>query len=208
MDNANEEMSDVVKNALAEIGNIGAGNAATSLSVVLSAELTMSPPQVDIYDFNELENILGGPDNVVVGVLSMVEGDMEAMILFVMGMNDAKQLVKSLLGEDFDWRSDMGISTITEIANILIGSYAGSLETLSGMKIRYEQPSICVDMAGSILSVPCIQFAKMSDKALLINSQFKVGQYEINGYIMMVSEMHSYDAFLNNLGIGGVGSNG
>ncbi|MDE5873117.1 MAG: chemotaxis protein CheC, partial [Lachnospiraceae bacterium] len=82
MDNAHGEMSDVVKNALSEIGNIGAGNAATSLSTMLSAELTMSPPQVDIYDFNELENILGGPDHVVVGVLSMVEGDMQAMILF------------------------------------------------------------------------------------------------------------------------------
>ena len=208
MDNAHGEMSDVVKNALSEIGNIGAGNAATSLSTMLSAELTMSPPQVDIYDFNELENILGGPDHVVVGVLSMVEGDMQAMILFVMGMDDAKHLVKSLMGEELDWRSEMGLSSISEIANILIGSYAGSLEMLSGMKIRYEQPSLCVDMAGSILSVPCIHFAKMSDKALLINSHFKVGQYEINGYIMMVSETHSYDVFLNNLGIGGVGSNG
>lgn len=208
MDHANGEMSDVVKNALAEIGNIGAGNAATSLSTMLSAKLTMSPPQVDIYDFNELENILGGPDHVVVGVLSMVEGDMQAMILFVMGMDDAKHLVKSLMGEELDWRSEMGLSSISEIANILIGSYAGSLEMLSGMKIRYEQPSLCVDMAGSILSVPCIHFAKMSDKALLINSHFKVGQYEINGYIMMVSETHSYDVFLNNLGIGGVGSNG
>ncbi|MDE5872280.1 MAG: chemotaxis protein CheC [Lachnospiraceae bacterium] len=144
----------------------------------------------------------------MVGVLSMVEGDMQAMILFVMGMDDAKHLVKSLMGEELDWRSEMGLSSISEIANILIGSYAGSLEMLSGMKIRYEQPSLCVDMAGSILSVPCIHFAKVSDKALLINSHFKVGQYEINGYIMMVSETHSYDVFLNNLGIGGVGSNG
>ena len=79
-----------------------------------------------------------------------------------------------------------------------------SLETLSGMKIRYSQPESCVDMEGAILSVPCIEFGKVSDKALLINSHFKAGDQEINGYIMMVSEIHSFNLLLNRLGIGGI----
>ncbi|MDE6024499.1 MAG: chemotaxis protein CheC [Lachnospiraceae bacterium] len=204
MGDGKENISDNARNALSELGNIGAGNAATSLSVLLSTKLVMSPPHVDIYDFNALENIIGGPDATVVGVLSLVSGDMDAMLLFILGVDDAKQLVGQLIGEDTDWSSEMGMSAIAEIANILIGSYVASLETLSGLKIRYGQPSLCVDMAGSILSVPCIEFAKISDKALLINSQFIVGDKEINGFIMMVSEMHSYDVLLNKLGIGGI----
>ncbi|MCM1272208.1 MAG: chemotaxis protein CheC [Clostridium sp.] len=204
MGDGKEKISDNARNALSELGNIGAGNAATSLSVLLSTKLVMSPPHVDIYDFNALENIVGGPDATVVGVLSLVSGDMDAMLLFILGVEDAKNLVGQLMGDSTDWSSEMGMSAINEIANILIGSYVASLETLSGLKIRYGQPSLCIDMAGSILSVPCIEFAKISDKALLINSQFIVGDKEINGFIMMVSEMHSYDVLLNKLGIGGI----
>lgn len=204
MEQMKSEISEIAKNALEELGNIGAGNAATALSVMLSSKLEMSPPIVNLYDFNSLENILGGPDANVVGVLSMVEGTMDAMILFVLGIEDAEYLVGQLLGTDADWSSELGMSAVKEIANILIGSYISSLETLSGIKMRYGQPSLCIDMAGSILSVPCIEFGKVSDTALLINSNFKVGGNHINGYIMMVSEMHSFDTMLNKLGIGGI----
>ncbi len=199
-----ERLSEQAFNALTELGNIGAGNATTSLSVMLNSKLTMSPPKVDIYDFNELENILGGPGATVMGVLSTIGGDMNAMILFVVGMEDAENLVKALMGNEVEWHSEIGISAIGEIANIIIGSYVASLETLTGMKMRYSQPESCIDMAGAILSVPCIEFGKISDKALLINSQFKAGEKEVDGYIMMMSEVHSFDSLLNRLGIGGI----
>ncbi len=202
--NRQDTLSENVSNALGELGNIGAGNAATSLSVILKSSLTMSPPQVAIHDFNSLENVLGGPDVTVVGVLSTIDGDMQAMILFVVGVEDAKNMIKALLDYEIDWQSEMGMSAVKEIGNIIIGSYVASLETLSGMKIRCSQPESCIDMAGAILSVPCIEFGKISDKALLINSHFKAGDQEINGYIMMVSEIHSFNLLLNKLGIGGI----
>lgn len=205
MGNSKEQLSEQVKNALTELGNIGAGNATTSLSVLLSSRLTMTAPTVKLYDFNELENALGGPETSVVGVLSRLNGPINAMILFVLGIDDAKNLASVMLGTELDWHGDMGISAIGEIANILIGSYVASLGNLSGMELRYSQPQICIDMAGAILSVPCIEYGMISDKALLINSGFKAGNQEINGYIMLISEMHSFDQLLQKLGIGGAG---
>ncbi len=205
MGNSKEHLSEQVKNALTELGNIGAGNATTSLSVLLSSRLTMTAPIVKLYDFNELENALGGPETSVVGVLSRLNGPINAMILFVLGLDDAKNLASVMLGTELEWHGDMGISAIGEIANILIGSYVASLGNLSGMELRYSQPQICIDMAGAILSVPCIEYGMISDKALLINSGFKAGNQEINGYIMLISEMHSFDQLLQKLGIGGAG---
>ncbi len=199
----NEKLSEQIKNALTELGNIGAGNAATSLSVMLSSKLTMTAPTVKLFDFNELENALGGPDTLVVGVLSRLKGALDAMILFVLGLDDARHLTEVMLGTDADWQSEMGISAIAEIANILIGSYVASLGNLSDLELRYTQPHICIDMAGAILSVPCIEYGMVSDKALLINSGFAVGNKKIDGYIMLISEMHSFDTLLSKLGIGG-----
>lgn len=203
MNTGSERLSEQVENALAELGNIGAGNAATSLSVILSSDLTMTPPSAKLYDFNELEAILGGPDNLVVGVMSQLYGALDAMMLFVLGNEDAQSLIDSLLGTDTNWQDEMGISAINEIANIIIGSYVASLENLTNSPLRYEQPQLCFDMAGSILSVPCIEYGQVSDKALLIHSGFKTGGLEINGYIMLISEMHSFDSLLEMLGIGG-----
>lgn len=203
MEEIQDKLPEQVQNALTELGNIGAGNAATSLSVLLSSKLTMEPPVVELYEFNDLADILGGPEATVVGVLSHVEGETQAMLLFVVSVEDAERLVKALMQQDIEWSSEIGMSAIKEIANIIIGTYVASLEMLSGSKLRYSLPAICVDMAGSILSVPCIEFGRVSDKALLINSQFKAGEQEIHGFIMLISELHSYDLLLKQLGIGG-----
>ncbi len=203
MDNDNR-LPERVSNALTELGNIGAGNAATSLSVILDTRLVMSVPSVGIYDFNALENILGSPEKIAAGVLSTVNGDIDAMFLFIIELEEAGKLVKAVLRRDEDFRTDMGISVLKEVGNILMGSYLSSLETLTGMKMRCTQPELCIDMAAAILSVPCIEFGKVSDKALLINSNLKVGDNEIKGYVMMASELCSFDKLLNRLGIGGI----
>lgn len=203
MDNDNR-LPEKVSNALTELGNIGAGNAATSLSVMLDTRLVMSVPSVGIYDFNSLENILGSPEKIAAGVLSAVDGDIEAMFLFIIELDEAKKLIKAVLKKDENLGTDMGISVLKEVGNILMGSYLSSLETLTGMKMRCAQPEICIDMAAAILSVPCIEFGKVSDKALLINSNLKVGDDEIKGYVMMASKLQSFNELLNRLGIGGI----
>mgnify|MGYP000196460174 CR=1 FL=1 len=108
MEKHTEQLSEQVKDALTELGNIGAGNATTSLSVLLSSKLSMSAPTVKLYDFNELENALGGPETSVVGVLSRLHGSFNAMILFVLGLDDARHLSEVLLGQTQDWHSEMG----------------------------------------------------------------------------------------------------
>lgn len=192
------------KNALSELGNIGAGNAVTSLSVMLSENLTLTTPEVQLYDFNQLEGIFGGPEIPVLGVMSSIEGDLDALMLFAMKTDEASNLVKALMGEDVDWSSEIGISGLKEIANIMIASYTASLETLLNMKVRYTLPAITIDMAGAILSVPCITFGQVSDQALIINSGFEVKGKSIDGVMMLMSDEHSFDTILNKLGIGGI----
>ena len=48
MEKHTEQLSEQVKDALTELGNIGAGNATTSLSVLLSSKLSMSAPTVKL----------------------------------------------------------------------------------------------------------------------------------------------------------------
>ena len=201
MGNSDSNLSQNIEDALRELGNVGAGNAVTSFSVLLNSKITMSRPIVKICNFDDFEKIIGSYESVVCAVFSTVEGGFEAIIAFLLTLDDAKTLVKIVLGEDAEWDSELGISAISEIANILIGTYVSSLETLTNTKIRYSLPEICIDMAGAILSVPYVEYSQIGDKSLLIDSDFEVGKYKIDGKIMLISYTDSYDILLEKLGI-------
>ena len=131
------------------------------------------------------------------------EGELDAMILFVIGLEDAGKLVRSVMhDESADWHTEMGISAIKEVGNIMIGSYVASMESLTGKKFRYTPPQLCVDMAGAILDIPCIHISKVRDAVLLVDSKFTDGEKELGGYVMVFSDEHSYDRLLRDLGVG------
>lgn len=204
MEDTTSRLSEIVQNTLTEMGNIGAGNAATSLSVMLRTKISMGIPVVKMCNFDELESFIGNPESIVVGVFSTINGGFEAVIAFLLTIADAENFVKIVLGDGVEWNSEIGVSAISEISNIMIGSYVSSLETLTNTKIRYSLPEVCIDMAGAILSVPYIEYSQIGDKSLLISSELVVGDYKIDGHLMLISYSNSYDILLEKLGIGGL----
>lgn len=197
------ELDSIRIDFLREICNIGGGNAATSLSVLLNSELKIDIPKVKILEFNELTEMLGGAENLVAAVLSPVVGDLKGMMMFVLEEKHAKHLAHKLVSGENDSMtfSDIDLSAIKEIGNILISTYLGSLESLSTLQVRISQPELCVDMAGAILSIPAIEFGDDGDKALVLQTAFYDNADNINGYIMLISELHSYDRMYEALGI-------
>ncbi len=197
-------IDDVHFDVLKEIGNIGAGNATTALSQMINKRVDMKVPKVELLDFNELANIVGGPENLVVGILLTLEGEISGMMMFMLEQKSAHNLVNLLMGkniDDFSSFTDMDISALQEIGNIISGAYLYSLSTLTNLMIKQSVPYMAIDMAGAILSVPAIEFGKIGDKALLIQSQFGEEEINVDGYFILIPTMESYDTILNSLGM-------
>ncbi|GIM47822.1 hypothetical protein DNHGIG_33710 [Collibacillus ludicampi] len=76
--NLNEFHLDVLR----EIGNIGAGHAATALSTLLQQEIQMKVPCVRIASFDEIADILGGAEQIVIGVFLRTVGEIPGNIFF------------------------------------------------------------------------------------------------------------------------------
>jgi chemotaxis protein CheC len=60
---------------------------------------------------------------------------------------------------------------------------------------------MAIDMAGAILSVPAIEFGKIGDKALLIETEFGDDDVAVNGYFILIPTIDSYEAILSSLGL-------
>lgn len=199
-----EELNAMQLDVLREIGNIGAGNAVTALSKLLNRKVDMSVPKTQILEFKSVTDLLGGADNLVVGILFDVEGDLSGYIMFILEHHYAHVLVNMLMGRDMNDDSDfneMDISALKEIGNILAGSYVSSLSTLANLKLMTSIPDLTVDMAGAILSVPAIEFGKVGDTVLFIETEFKDDNYSVIGNFFLVPDIESYDVLLKALGV-------
>lgn len=197
-----EQMSQEYFDVLKELGNIGAGNATTALAQLLQCKVDMKVPQVRLLDFNEVGTAIGGEEQIMAGIYLVVEGDITGSIMFLLERKSASHLVSKLMGIEVsgDEFSEMEISALKEIGNIITGSYLNSLSTLTNLKIYPSVPELSIDMAGAILSVPAIEFGTIGDKILLIQTQF-TDDTDLDGYFILVPDMESYGKILTSLGL-------
>ena len=190
----------VYYDVLKEIGNIGSGNAVTALAHMLNCKVDMSVPQVRLLDFKDVGSILGDEEQIMAGVYLMVEGHITGSIMFLLEKECSKNLIAMLMGSapsEGDL-NEIEQSALKEIGNIITAAYLNSLSTLTNLKIYPSVPSLCIDMAAAILSVPAIEFGLIGDKLLLIENQFSEG---ISGYFILVPDLDSYDKIFSSIGM-------
>ena len=197
-----ETMSAEYVDVLKELGNIGAGNAMTALAQLLNCKVDMKVPQVRLLEFKDVGALIGGEEQIMAGIYLAVEGDITGSIMFLLGKESARHLVNKLMGMDIAGEEfgEMEMSALMEIGNIITGAYLNSLASITNLKIFPSVPSLCVDMAGAILSVPAIEFGTHGDKILLIQSQF-MDEIKLDGYFIMVPDIESYAKILSSLGM-------
>lgn len=200
-----DQLTNTRMDFLKELGNVGAGNATTALSVLLNSRLEMEIPIVKVLEFDEIADMVGGADTVVTAVLTRFSGDVNGMTLFILEMDEAKNLISVMLGKRKDEVPDdlqhMERSVLKEVGNILMSSYIGSIGTLTGLDLKTNPPEISVDMAAAVLSQPIIVLGQIADKALIIDSKFIDNNRCINGVLLFVADEESFEQIFSSLGI-------
>lgn len=199
-----EKVTENYFDVLREIGNIGAGNAMTALSQMLQCKVDMKVPQVKLLEFKDVGALMGGEEQIMVGIYLAVEGDITGSIMFLVKQDSAKHLVNKIMmgmgGSEGPGLNEMELSAMKEVSNIITGAYLNSLSALTNLKVYPSPPELAVDMAGAILSVPAIEFGAIGDKILLIQSQF-YDDTMIDGYFILIPDLESYAKILRSLGM-------
>lgn len=202
-DNVNSMYFDILK----ELGNIGAGNATTAIATMLNLTIDMKVPNVELIAVEDLGGAICPEEETIVGIFLEVQNDISGSMMFLMRLRSAHYLVDRLMGGGMSGDtsekgefSEMELSALKEIGNIIAGSYLSALSTMTQLMITPSIPYISVDMAAAILSVPAIQFGQFGDNALLIETEFG-DDVTIEGYFILLPDEDSYDKILESLGI-------
>lgn len=191
--------------ALKEIGNIGSGNAANALSLMLNKKIDITIPQIKIIPLEKVPDTLGGPENIVVGILLRVEGSAPGSVMFLLPEKQALDLVDMLMAREKGTSHHFGEleqSALKEVGNILTASYLNALDNFTRLSLSPSVPAIAKDMLGSIISIVLAEIGQFSDYALLIETEFIDGEDGINSQFFLVPEPDSLSIILESLGIG------
>lgn len=189
---------------LKEVGNIGAGNAATALSRLLDKPVDMAVPKVSLLPFEEVAERVGGAEQVVIAIFLRVEGEAPGNMFFIIQEESARSLLRQLLSmplEQQEGYTEMELSALCEIGNILAGSYLSSLADFTHLSMAPSVPSVALDMAGAILSYGLVQYGEMGDSALLIETTFLEDRQELEGHFFLIPDPESFDKIFKALGV-------
>jgi chemotaxis protein CheC len=195
---------------LKEIGNIGAGNAATALSRLLNKKINMNIPKVQIVGFDEMVEMAGGAENVVASVFLRIEGEIPGSMFFVLPIGQATQFIKQMIGDmDFSFEeppfNEMALSALQELGNILCGSYLTALSNFTNLSLYPSVPAIGIDMVGAMIGTGLIEYSQVSDYVIVIdaalNEMVLKSSEIVNGHFFLLPDPNSFKTLFKALGV-------
>ena len=185
---------------LQEVGNIGAGNAATALSELLNEKVDMSVPAVNIIPFDDIFSSID-VEIVVIGVIVRVLGDIPGNILFTLEKDVALKIVSSLVGEEQEQITELGSSALCEIGNIIASSFMNAIAELTKLDVRPSVPAVALDMMAAILSTTFIEAGQFDEYVLDLETNFLQENEKIKGHFYYIPMPGSLEKILNSLGV-------
>lgn len=196
--------------ALKEVGNIGAGHAATALSLLLNKTIDMTVPDVRLVSFQDLPEQVGGAEMEVAAIFLRIEGDAAGSMFFIATISDVEKMIKHLTNiETFQLKAppynELGISAFLEVGNILAGSYLSSFSDFTKLELQPSVPDFSVDMIGAILSYGLIPLSQVGDVAIVIDTEIiEVNRTneKISGHFFLLPDPSSFETIFKSLGVG------
>ena len=131
--------------------------------------------------------------------------------VFVLPVEQANRFIRGLIrDESFNFYSpesvsDLGLSAMQEMGNILSGSYLSALSDFTGLKIFPTVPGLSVDMFGAIISIGLIELSQISDTVIVINTSIYEDEIsdneEVRGHFFLLPDPDSFETIFKALGV-------
>ncbi|MFB6801295.1 chemotaxis protein CheC [Peribacillus butanolivorans] len=204
-----EKINPLQLDILKEIGNIGAGHAATALSEILNRKIDMNVPNVRVVTFDEMMEMAGGAEQVVASIFLRIVGDASGSMFFILSLPVAEYFIQQMTGDetfsiDSTPYTDLALSCLQELGNILSGSYLTSLSDFTQLNLYPSVPSLSIDMVGATISYGLLELSQVSDTAIVIDTVLEKDQLfaeSIDGHFFLLPDPESFDIIFSSLGV-------
>ena len=196
------KLNDLQKDALKEVGNIGAGHAATALSQLLNAKINLSEPSIDVIKFRDLASRVGHQNQMVAALHMYIRGEAPGQIVVLFDREQAIDFVGTFLKRvigDIQVFDSIADSTLKEIGNIIAGSYLSAINNLTGQNVLPSVPTLSY---GTVQAAFRTLMSILPDQdVFLIESAFLDKEKEVSGQFILIPETGSLGPLLAVFGV-------
>jgi chemotaxis protein CheC len=196
------DLNDMHKDVLLEIGNIGTGNALTSLSQLTNKPIQMDLPRIRVTDLNSLQGIIDFPGDQNAGVVIDVHGDLDCVITFLLNEQFAGTIAEELTGEpvsDLSRMDEMQESSIREVGNIMCNAYLNALASMLESEFSVSLPNLKLGTCTDILDTYLNNFQDETIELLFIENTFYYLDQAFVSYILLHPKFESLRRILEKL---------
>lgn len=187
-----------------EVGNIGAGNAATALAHLINKKIDMDVPRAGVLPFKDIMSVVGNEEDVVICVRQSVAGEAPSSILFILEEKSAFYLADLLMSRESGVTKDFGEmeeSLFREVGNILSGSFLSAFSQITGLTFHLSVPALARDMLGAVISTALVESGYYADKVLVVETRFHDALCAIRGHFFILPEIEALEKIFAGLGI-------
>ncbi|MBC8590333.1 chemotaxis protein CheC [Lachnospiraceae bacterium NSJ-29] len=166
------KFTDLQIDIIKELVNIGGGNAATSISQLISKPVNMTVPIIEILDYNQVYENIMMEDQMVNAVVTRMLGDAEGIFLFIVNDETADNLANMMMPEGIEQTMEIRDSAIKELVNTLVSSFLNATSKEIGRSLISSVPLLTKDMFGAILSSVYIESGQYDEDIMIIKNEF------------------------------------
>jgi chemotaxis protein CheC len=199
-----ENLSAMQIDALREVGNIGAGHAATALSQLVGTPVRIGVPDIRLLPITEVPAVFGGPENLVGAVYSRLLGDLSGGLLFIALRKDLLAIADLLRSREVGTSKSLGADEeglVTHAASVLQSAYLAAVSRFTELSVLPSPPQFAFDMMGAILEAVTTAIGMKAETAILIMTRFETEEVAVDAALFYLPDPDSLDVVLGRLGI-------
>ncbi len=195
-------VSDKQMNELRIIASKGAENANLAFSRWLKEKARLEITDVSFVPFGDIVKNVGDVDKMVVSILLRMNGDIKGNMIFIFSEDSAAYLIEKISKKkvsNLSELSTMNRSILEETWNIVGTAFLNSLVTYLDILISTSAPAFIYDYAAAILEMAVMEYAPVSDYALLFKTKFYEANTKIDGYFFILPSPESLSSLLEKI---------
>jgi chemotaxis protein CheC len=183
-------LTELERDALAELSNIAMARAANSLRQMIKNEVLLAVPSVEILTTAAATTLVAKPDNrKLVAVRQDFAGAFSGRALLIFPEQNSIALVREVVGRELPLEEiiDLEDEALAETGNIIINSWVATLANLLKSALNMSLPVVIRGDSKRIFE------ASSSDLVLFLHIKFQIHQKKISGYIALLMDIPSLD---------------
>lgn len=187
-----QPLTELERDALAELSNIAMARAATSLRKMVEHEVLLSVPAVDILTHAAAALIIAKPDRPnLVAVRQDFDGAFSGRALLIFPEASSLELVRAVVGKQLPLEDIVNLEdeALAETGNIILNSWVAVIANLLKRGLKMSLPVVIRGDSSRMLNVA----EPRETLILFLHIKFEISSREIGGYVALFMDIPSIE---------------